>query len=105
MSRQAIEDRQKLEKLMAWAEDYRQNWIAETLRVFGYINREHLMLKFGISRGQAALDFTRFQSERPGVMTYDKSEKRYVGTTMSVGVARAMDNFTKKLATRRAASN
>ena len=32
---------------MAWAEDYRQNWIAETLRVFGFINREHFKRKFG----------------------------------------------------------
>lgn len=34
---------------MAWAEDYRQEWIGETLRVFGFINRAHLMRKFGIS--------------------------------------------------------
>lgn len=90
---------------MAWAEDYRQDWIAETLRVFGFINREHLMLKFGISTAQAALDFTRFQTERPGVMWYDKSAKRYVGTTMSVGVSKAMDKFTKRLAAKREASN
>lgn len=66
---------------MAWAEDYRQNWIAETLRVFGFINREHLMRKFGISTAQAAHDFTSFKERHPGAMTYDVSSKRYVAAT------------------------
>jgi hypothetical protein len=68
---------------MAWAEDYRQDWIAETIRVFGFINREHLERKFGISTPQASLDLQRFMRERPGLMTYDKSAKRYVGEVMS----------------------
>ena len=63
---------------MAWAEEYRQNWIAETLRVFGFINRGHMMRKFGISQPQAAKDFARFQRERPGVMIYDNKAKRYI---------------------------
>lgn len=63
---------------MAWAEDYRQNWIAETLRVFGFINRAHLCRKFGISLPQAANDFGRFMREQPGLMSYDKTAKRYV---------------------------
>lgn len=63
---------------MAWAEDYRQNWIAETLRVFGFINRHHLERKFGVSTPTAAMDFRRFQAERPGAMAYDKTAKRYV---------------------------
>ncbi|HEV2561219.1 MAG TPA: hypothetical protein VGT78_03670 [Rhizomicrobium sp.] len=63
---------------MAWAEDYRQDWIAETLHVFGFLQRQHLMKKFGISMQQASLDIARFQKERPGAMAYNKSEKRYV---------------------------
>mgnify|MGYP000868154754 CR=1 FL=1 len=63
---------------MAWAEDYRQNWIAETIRVFGFINRTHLMRKFGISSQQASHDLGVFQTLRPGVMAYDKNAKRYV---------------------------
>lgn len=63
---------------MAWAEDYRQNWIAETLRVFGFIQRQHLCRKFGISTGQAAMDFRRFLAEQPSAMVYDKQAKRYV---------------------------
>lgn len=65
---------------MAWAEDQRQDWIAETLRVFGFINRAHVMRKFGVSMPTAANDFTRFQAERPGLMTYDRATKRYVST-------------------------
>lgn len=66
---------------MAWAEDYRQNWIAETLRVFGYIGRTHLMRKFGISTAQCALDFGKFQTDHPGAMTYNPSAKRYEAAT------------------------
>jgi hypothetical protein len=65
---------------MAWAEDYRQNWIAETLYVFGYINRVHLMRKFDISTPQAAKDFARFMREHPGEMAYDTSRKCYIGS-------------------------
>ncbi len=34
---------------MKWFEQHRQDWIAEMLRVYGFINRDHLMRKFGIS--------------------------------------------------------
>ncbi len=53
-------------------------WIAETLRVFGFINRDHLIRKFGISRPQASNDLTAFQRVYPGTIIYDVSEKRYV---------------------------
>jgi len=63
---------------MRWCEQYRQDWIAETLRVFGYINREHLERKFSISTPQASLDLARFRRAHPTAMTYDVSGKRYV---------------------------
>lgn len=63
---------------MRWFARHRLEWIAETLRVFGYINREHVVKKFGVSMAQAAVDFREFQKENPGVMEYDKSGKRYV---------------------------
>ena len=63
---------------MRWFEQHRMEWIEETLRVFGYINREHLMKKFGVSAPQAANDFREFQKIRPGAMEYDKRAKRYV---------------------------
>lgn len=61
-----------------WFEQQRMDWIAETLRVFGFINREHLMLKFGISQPQASNDLTAFLRANPNAMIYDLSAKRYV---------------------------
>lgn len=63
---------------MRWFEQHRMEWIAETLRVFGYINRDHLMRKFGISTPQASSDLQQFQRLNPKAMTYDQSAKRYV---------------------------
>lgn len=62
---------------MRWFEEHRQAWIAEMLNIYGFIGREHLHRKFGISTAQAAIDFNTFQSEHPGVMTYNLSTKRY----------------------------
>lgn len=57
-------------------------WIAETLRVFGFINREHLERKFGISTPQASKDLATFMRAHPTGMTYDLSAKRYVARVM-----------------------
>ena len=63
---------------MKWFEKTRQEWIAETLQVFHFIQRQHLMRKFGISMPQASADLQRFLRENPNVMEYDASEKRYI---------------------------
>ena len=63
---------------MSWAEDYRQEWIAETLRVFGFINREHIERKFGVSTPQASMDLREYMRMNPGMIAYDKTAKRYV---------------------------
>lgn len=63
---------------MNWFVRQRLDWIAETLRVFGFINREHLQRKFGISQPQASNDLAAFQQANPRAMTYDVSAKRYV---------------------------
>lgn len=63
-----------------WFEQHRMEWIAETLRVFGFINREHLQRKFGVSTPQASLDLAAFMRARPTAMFYDPSAKRYVAT-------------------------
>lgn len=65
---------------MRWFEQHRQEWIAETLRVFGYINREHIERKFGVSTPQASVDLRTFQERNPGAIAYDTSAKRYVVT-------------------------
>ena len=61
-----------------WFVDQRMEWIAETMRVFGFINREHIQKKFGISQIQASIDLTRFQRLHPGVLKYDTSKKSYI---------------------------
>jgi hypothetical protein len=69
---------------MNWFEQTRLEWIAETLHVFGFINREHLMRKFGISQPQASKDLTTFQRQHPDLMQYDLSRKCYVRTEAKV---------------------
>ena len=64
-----------------WFVRHRQEWIAETLRVFGFINREHLERKFGISTPQASYDLALYMREQPGAITYNKTAKRYCTTT------------------------
>jgi hypothetical protein len=56
------------------------DWIAETLRVFGFINREHLQRKFGISQPQASSDLAAFQRLYSDAMVYDGSRKCYTAT-------------------------
>lgn len=63
---------------MKWFAQHRQEWIAETLRVFGFINREHIELKFGVSTPQASLDLREFQKANPKAIEYDTSQKRYL---------------------------
>lgn len=65
---------------MNWFANHRMEWIAETLRVFGFINRRHLERKFGISTPQASADLREFQRLYPEAMTYNKSLKCYVTT-------------------------
>lgn len=63
-----------------WFAQHRQDWIAEMLHVYGFINREHLMRKFGLSQPQASTDLQRFIRSRPGLMHYDLNRKRYERT-------------------------
>jgi hypothetical protein len=63
-----------------WFEQQRMEWIAETLRIFGFINRGHLMRKFGISTPQASIDLNAFMRRNPGAMYYDLSNKCYCST-------------------------
>lgn len=65
---------------MSWFQDYRLRWIAETLRVFGFINRQHLMRKFDISKPQASLDLAAFIRAHPEALVYRPSRKRYEAT-------------------------
>lgn len=62
---------------MNWFAQHRQDWIEETVAVFGFINREHLMRKFGVSRPQASADLQKYQRDNPGALVYNLSRKRY----------------------------
>lgn len=60
-----------------WFFQQRQQWIAQMVRIYGYINREHLEKKFEISTPQASIDLQYFQKNNPGVLEYNASTKRY----------------------------
>jgi hypothetical protein len=62
---------------MRWFEQHRQDWIAEVLDVFGFINRDHIVRKFSVSVPQASKDLQRFQRDNPGAMIYNLTAKRY----------------------------
>lgn len=63
---------------MNWFAEQRMLWIAETLLIFGFINRDHLRRKFYISVPKASQDLAEFRRRYPQLMTYDMSTKRYV---------------------------
>jgi len=71
---------------MNWFQQHRLEWIAETLRIFGFINREHLIRKFGLSKPQAAKDFADFRRLYPDAMEYDISAKKYVAKKQLKGI-------------------
>jgi hypothetical protein len=62
---------------MNWFAQKRQEWIGESLKVYGFINRFHLQRKFGISHAQAAIDFRAFNEKNPDAMQYDNRKKIY----------------------------
>ena len=68
-----------------WYQEHRLAWIAETLHVFGFINKRHLIRKFGISLGQASNDFREFNKRYPLAMTYVPHQKRYVANDKGQG--------------------
>lgn len=62
---------------LSWFEQQRMEYIMECLRVFGFINRQHLERKFYISTPQASVDLGKFQTMFPFLMTYNASTKRF----------------------------
>lgn len=63
-----------------WYTKHCMEWIAETLRVFGFINRRHIERKFGLSTPQASADLKEFQRLNPDACEYNFSAKTYVST-------------------------
>lgn len=62
---------------MRWFESQRIAWIYEMLHIYGFINREHVMKKFGVSKPQASKDLTHCLRHSSGSMVYNVSAKRY----------------------------
>ena len=62
---------------MNWYAHHRQEWIAEVLYVYGFINREHLMRKFDVSMPQASMDLRRYMRDNPDSIAYNLTTKRY----------------------------
>jgi hypothetical protein len=57
---------------------HRQLWIAESLYVYGFLNRVHLRRKFGISIPQASNDLSTFMKNNPSIpLLYDHKSRIY----------------------------
>lgn len=63
---------------MTWFQEQRFAWIKESVEIFGYVNRSHIVKKFGITKAQAAVDIREVKSRWPDLMEYDLTGKRYV---------------------------
>ena|ERR1700681_2702087 len=64
-----------------WFTHQRELWIAEMLGIYGFINRDHIMRKFGISMPQASIVLRQFKEHHPEAMTYNMTTKRYEART------------------------
>lgn len=62
-----------------WFTETRLAWIKETVEIFGFINREHIEKKFGISPAQVSLDLRAAQERWPDLLKYNRSAKQYIG--------------------------
>ncbi len=60
-----------------WFIEHRLSWVKESVDIFGQINRENIMRKFGISAQQASFDIGEVLRRWPDLMTYNRSTKRY----------------------------
>lgn len=63
--------------MSAWFRETRLAWMRESVQIFGFLNRTHVMRKFGVSEPQAAIDFREAQRRWPESFTYNASTKRY----------------------------
>jgi hypothetical protein len=59
-----------------WFAQHRQEWIQESLYVYGFINREHIMRKFSVSRPQASKDMQQYQRDNPGAARCSRKKAR-----------------------------
>lgn len=62
---------------LTWFVEARLAWIRESAEIFGFINREHISQKFGVSYQQASTDLKLAQERWPDLVKYNPSTKRY----------------------------
>lgn len=72
-----------------WFERQRQAWIAETLQIYGFVNRRHLRRKFGISSEQARLDLRAFREANPGAIRYCRTARTWLADGPTTPAKRA----------------
>jgi len=60
-----------------WFHQTRIAWIKESVEIFGFINREHVQRKFGVSTPQASYDIRDAMKAWPDLMRYNTATKRY----------------------------
>lgn len=63
---------------MNWAARQRQDWIAETLRVFGFINACHIERKFDMHRLSCHKDIALYIKRHPGALEYHENYKCWI---------------------------
>lgn len=63
--------------MMRYFEQMRVAWIIEMVEIYGFINRGHVVKKFGVTEQVASKDFGTVQKLHPHLMRYDTSAKCY----------------------------
>ncbi len=63
--------------MSTWFKQQRVEWVIEIVQIYGFINRSHIIRKFGISSAQAVNDIRSVQEMRPDLMAYNPRSKRY----------------------------
>ncbi|WP_300009765.1 hypothetical protein [uncultured Roseobacter sp.] len=66
---------------MNWYGEQRHKWIKEMLRIYGFINRSHIVEKFGCSAQLAGNDLTAFQEANATWVEYNPRRRAYVNLT------------------------
>lgn len=62
---------------MRYFENLRMGWIIEMVQIYGFINRKHVVKKFGVTEQVVSKDFTNVMKLHPALMRYDVNDKCY----------------------------
>lgn len=66
---------------MTWFSETRIEWAREMIAVYGFVNREHIQRKFGVSVPAASSDLKEVRRRYPDEVKYNTSSKRYEAQT------------------------